>query len=120
MVRDHGQYSASLQLVTQERERPLQRAELVVYGNANRLEEPSEVTRPRARTVRTADRVDEIVTHVDWLSLATTHDLPRQPAGAGGRATSRAEAHPRQGRSQIRRAHGWTSVTATPRTPSSA
>ena len=81
MVRDHNEQPAGLELVAQKRKCGLQRRQLVIHGNANRLEQPGEITRSRPRAECAADCIDEIIAYAHRLSSAATHDLTREPAG---------------------------------------
>ncbi len=81
MIGDDGENAARAETIPQQRQRFFERRELVVYGDADGLEQAREVSRTRARPERAADRIDEIVAYVHRLTVAATHDFPSEAVG---------------------------------------
>ena len=82
VVRDDREPTPRLQLVAEEGQRSLERLQLVVHGDAKRLEEARKITRPHPCPEGAPDRIDEVVTHVHGFAVAATHDFPSKAIGA--------------------------------------
>src|SRR3990172_12908393 len=61
MITDHRQRPAIHQCVAEDRQCPRQTREFVVDGDADRLKEPGEVTRPAAAAEDGPDGVDQVI-----------------------------------------------------------
>ena len=78
VIGDDGEHAAWLEPVAKLGKRPVETRQLVVHGNAQRLEQAGEIRRPRPRTQGATDRPDEIVADRERTVFAPPNDLPRQ------------------------------------------
>ena len=82
MITDDRKGSFRLERIAKRRKRRVEPGQLVVHGDADRLEESGEIVRPGARTEHGANRVHEVVAHGERRALPASHDLGRQTRGA--------------------------------------
>jgi hypothetical protein len=78
VVGDDGEHAVRREPVAQHGERALERADLVVHLDPERLEYPREVPRPAARPERAADRVHQMIARRERDGLAPPYDFPRK------------------------------------------
>src|SRR6266508_3617426 len=82
MVGNDPQAAARNQRVAKLGQRGAELTQLVIYGDAQGLKEPREVSRPRPGPQCRADRIHEIIALRKGPLEAPPHDLLRQGAGA--------------------------------------
>ncbi len=71
--------AAGQQPVSKRRQRALERRELVVHGDPDRLKEPSEIRRAASGTEHRTDRADEVVARRHRARLSAANHFARQP-----------------------------------------
>src|SRR5438874_2589111 len=82
MVRDNRDHTIWLEHVAQHRQRALERAKLIVYRNANPLEDSGEITGTGPCTKSAANCVNEIIAGGKGNIFAAANDLMREPTSA--------------------------------------
>src|SRR5215204_4422574 len=82
VIGDDDERAAVLETIAQRGERACQSRQLVVDGDAHRLEQTRELGRSGTRTICAANRADEVVARLEWTCPAPADDLARQPCGA--------------------------------------
>src|SRR5206468_1316398 len=75
-------HPARLEALAEPWKGPLQRSELLIHGDAERLKKASEVRRARPRPERATNRTHEIVADGERPIPSPPNDLPRQSMGA--------------------------------------
>ena len=83
VIRDDGEQPVRGEPVAQLRQRALERAELVIDRNANRLEKARELAGTHPRAERAANRPNEIIAGGQQAILAAARDLAREAPRAG-------------------------------------